>query len=218
MWKVDLPTQSFQIVTQISETRTESNSSLRDKIVGTVQCIHCYFKCSDFKSTFAALTPQGRLPSLPRVPFSGVPDDNRELPPYLSVTFHSFLQHFIRLAITLILQSCHADSTQRRARGQVTRAVREKCVFAFVFVHKQFGPFFGTVNTVSLEGWEWIRFSHAQKFVELVQQNIVFASSFLEIHEKISWKISRAGTPRKLNVVQLPSVSARTKADRKRSD
>ena len=31
-------------------------------------------------------------------------------------------------------------------------------------------------------------------------------------------KISRAGTPRKLNVVQLPSVSARTKADRKRSD
>ena len=30
--------------------------------------------------------------------------------------------------------------------------------------------------------------------------------------------ISRAGTPRKLNVVQLPSVSARTKADRKRSD
>ncbi len=34
----------------------------------------------------------------------------------------------------------------------------------------------------------------------------------------ISWKISRAGTPRKLNVVQLPSVSARTKADRKHSD
>ena len=32
-------------------------------------------------------------------------------------------------------------------------------------------------------------------------------------------KSSRAGTPRKLNVVQLPSVSARTtEADRKRSD
>ena len=37
-------------------------------------------------------------------------------------------------------------------------------------------------------------------------------------HAKISWKISRAGTPRKLNVVELSSVSARTKADRKRSD
>jgi hypothetical protein len=42
-----------------------------------------------------------------------------------------------------------------------------------------------TVNTVSLEGGEWICFSYTQNFVELVQQHIVFASTFLKYTKSI---------------------------------
>jgi hypothetical protein len=107
-------------------------------------------------------------------------------PLYLSIIFHSFLKHFVRFTVALILQPRHADSTQRRARGQVTRAVCEDRVIAFVFVHEQLGPFLMTVNAVSLERREWIRLSHSQKFVELVQQQvIVIASPFLEKRQNI---------------------------------